>query len=117
MSRFDGKSVLIVGGYSAIGKAAAKRLAGEGAALVLLGRNEDKLREALAEIPGAGHEILVADAADAEQLQPVVQIGRKRGGYSGAVVCAGSHLVRPIAVLNREVIAQSFEANVTTALR
>ena len=116
MGRFDGKSMLIVGGYSAIGKAAAARLAGEGASLVLVGRKEEKLKEALAAMPGSGHEIVVADAAVSEQLQPVVQIGRKRGGYSGAVVCAGAHVVRPISVLNREMIAQSFEANVTTAL-
>ncbi|MFZ1936110.1 MAG: SDR family oxidoreductase [Thermoguttaceae bacterium] len=116
MSRFDGKLVLLVGGYSGIGVAAAERLAGEGASLVLLGRQEEKLKATLAKLPGAGHEIVVADAAFAEQLQPAVQIGRKRGGYSAAVVCAGSHEVRPISVLNRDVIAHSFEANVTTAL-
>ena len=116
MGRFDGKLVLLVGGYSGIGVAAARRLADEGASLVLLGRQEEKLRETLATLPGAGHEIVVADAAFSEQLQPVVQIGRKRGGYAGGVVCAGSHTVRPLSVLNRDGIAQAFEANVTTAL-
>jgi NAD(P)-dependent dehydrogenase (short-subunit alcohol dehydrogenase family) len=116
MNRFDGKLVLVVGGYSGIGAAAAERLANEGASLILVGRQEEKLQAALAKLPGAGHEIVVADAVNAEQLQPVVQIGRKRGGYAGAVVCAGSHTVRPLAVLNREAIAQAFEANVTTAL-
>ncbi len=116
MGRFEGKLVLLVGGYSGIGAAAARRLADEGASLVLLGRQEEKLRETLATLPGAGHEIVVADAAFSEQLQPVVQIGRKRGGYAGGVVCAGSHTVRPLSVLNREGIAQAFEANVTTAL-
>ena len=116
MSRFDGKLVLLVGGYSGIGRAAAQRLANEGASLVLVGRQEEKLRETLAKLPGAGHEIVVADAAYSEQLQPVVQIGRKRGGYSGAVVCAGAHVSRPISILTREAIAQAFEANLTTAL-
>ena len=116
MSRFDGKLVLLVGGYSGIGIAAAERLANEGASLVLVGRQEEKLRTTLVKLSGSGHEIVVADAAFSEQLQPVVEIGRKRGGYSGAVVCAGSHMVRPISILNREAIAQSFEANVTTAL-
>jgi NAD(P)-dependent dehydrogenase (short-subunit alcohol dehydrogenase family) len=116
MNRFDGKLVLVVGGYSGIGIAAAERLAGEGASLVLVGRQEEKLLAALAKLPGAGHEMVVADAAFADQLQPLVQIGRKRGGYAGAVVCAGSHTVRPLSVLNREGIAQAFESNVTTAL-
>ena len=82
MSRFDGKLMLLVGGYSGIGVAAAERLAGEGASLVLVGRQEEKLRATLAKLPGAGHEIVVADAAFSEQLQPVVQIGRRRGGYA-----------------------------------
>jgi NAD(P)-dependent dehydrogenase (short-subunit alcohol dehydrogenase family) len=116
MGRFDGKTMLIVGGYSGIGRAAGTRLAAEGASLVLVGRKEESLREVLAGLPGSGHEIVVADAAVSEQLQPVVQIGRKRGGYSGGVVCAGLHVVRPLSVLNSEIIAKSFESNVTTAL-
>jgi NAD(P)-dependent dehydrogenase (short-subunit alcohol dehydrogenase family) len=116
MGRFDNKLVLLVGGYSGIGMAAAERLANEGAALVLVGRQEEKLRAALTKLSGAGHEIVVADATSAEQLQAVVQIGRKRGGYAGGIVCAGSHTVRPLAVLNREGIAKAFESNVTTAL-
>jgi NAD(P)-dependent dehydrogenase (short-subunit alcohol dehydrogenase family) len=116
MGRFDGDTILIVGGYSAIGRVAAARLAGEGASLVLVGRAEEKLKETLATLPGAGHEIVVADAAVAEQLQPVVQIGRKRGGLSGAVMCAGAHTVRPLSILNRDSIVQAIDANLTTAL-
>jgi NAD(P)-dependent dehydrogenase (short-subunit alcohol dehydrogenase family) len=116
MGRFDGKLVLLVGGYSGIAATAARRLANEGASLVLLGRQEEKLKETLATLSGSRHEIVVADAAFSEQLQPAVQIGRKRGGYAGAVVCAGSHVSRPLSVLSREGIAQAFEANVTTAL-
>jgi NAD(P)-dependent dehydrogenase (short-subunit alcohol dehydrogenase family) len=116
MGRFDGKTILVAGGYSAIGRAAAERLASEGAAVVLTGRNEDKLRETLASLPGSGHEIVVADAASPDQLQAVVQLGRKLGGYAGAVVCAGLHVVRPLSVLEPRMVAQSFEANVTTVL-
>jgi NAD(P)-dependent dehydrogenase (short-subunit alcohol dehydrogenase family) len=116
MGRFDGKTMLVAGGYSAIGRAAAQRLASEGAAVVLTGRNVDKLRETLASLPGAGHEIVVCDAASPEQLQAVVQLGRKLGGYAGAVVCAGLHVVRPLSVLAPQMLSQSFEANVTTAL-
>jgi NAD(P)-dependent dehydrogenase (short-subunit alcohol dehydrogenase family) len=108
--------MLLVGGYSGLGVAAARRLANEGASVVLVGRQEEKLQATMTQLPGTGHEIVVADAAFSEQLQPVVQLGRKRGGYAGAVVCAGSHMVRPISILNRDMIAQSFEANVTTAL-
>ncbi|MEN6407986.1 MAG: SDR family oxidoreductase [Thermoguttaceae bacterium] len=116
MNRFEGKCILIVGGYSGIGQSAARRLAEEGASLVLVGRQEDKLRLAIAALPGSGHKIVVADCAVQEQLQPLVQIGRQRGGFDGMVVCSGFHAMRPISVLNRESIDQAFEANVATAL-
>ncbi len=116
MQRFANKSILLIGGYSGIGVAVARRLAAEGAAVVAVGRNESKLREAVALLPGSGHEAVVGDAAVWEQLQPVLEIGRRRGGFAGAVVCAGVNLVRPISVLDAKTLGASFDANVTTAL-
>lgn len=46
----NGKVVLITGGTSGIGKAAAVELAGMGAEVVVAGRNEERGREALGEI-------------------------------------------------------------------
>lgn len=58
----------------------------------------------------------MADAAVWEQLQPVIQAGKRLGGFCGGVVCAGLHEVRPLSVLDPQSIARTFEANVTTAL-
>jgi NAD(P)-dependent dehydrogenase (short-subunit alcohol dehydrogenase family) len=116
MQRFESKSILLVGGYSAIGITVAQRLAAEGASIVAVGRDETKLREAVASLPGPGHEAIVADAASWDQLQPVVEIGKRRGGFAGAVVCAGSHVLRPISVLDNKTLNASFDANVATAL-
>lgn len=54
MSRFDGKNILIVGVYGGIGQATAQRLAGEGARIVGVGRQEDKLQAAIRDLPGTG---------------------------------------------------------------
>ncbi|QIN79709.1 SDR family NAD(P)-dependent oxidoreductase [Rubrobacter marinus] len=48
----NGKVVLITGGTSGIGKAAAVELAGMGAEVVITGRNEERGREAVEEIKG-----------------------------------------------------------------
>ena len=61
--RFSGKVVLVTGTSSGIGLAVARRLAAEGATIVGVARNETKLREALAGLPGSGHVAVVADAA------------------------------------------------------
>lgn len=49
-----GRVALVTGATSGIGRRQALALAGAGAAVVLLGRREEKLREAVAEIESAG---------------------------------------------------------------
>jgi NAD(P)-dependent dehydrogenase (short-subunit alcohol dehydrogenase family) len=58
-----GKRVMVVGGGSGIGLAAARRLAGAGARVVVVGRSTDKLARAKAEIAG-DVETRAADLAD-----------------------------------------------------
>jgi short-subunit dehydrogenase len=66
--------VLITGGSDGIGLAVARLLAAEGETRVtLVARNEDKLREALAKLPGTGHDLIVADLAVQEGTDLVVQ--------------------------------------------
>ena len=68
--RFTDKIVLVLGGNSGIGLAAAKSFAAEGAKVHLTGRNAETLNEAVSAIPGAtGHR---SDIADIEATQQVV---------------------------------------------
>ena len=52
--RFQGKVAIVTGGASAIGLAIAKRLASEGARVVLADTNEDKLKKARPNVKAAG---------------------------------------------------------------
>ena len=66
--RFAGKTALVTGGTSGIGLAAARRLAQDGAAVLVLGRDRTRLAAALeqlrADVPGATFDGQAADTTD-----------------------------------------------------
>lgn len=87
--RFQDKVVLITGGDGGIGLAAAKRFASEGARLVLIGRKEEKLAAAAAEVTAAGAPDVWAtpcDIGDEIQVETVVKGVMKRFGRLDVVV-------------------------------
>ena len=114
--RFSGKMILVTGASSGIGLAVARRLATEGATIVGVARNAERLNAALASLPGNGHVVVAADATDLKALEPVIAAGKERGGFAGCVCCAGGHELRPLAVLDSAAVARMIEANLTTAL-
>lgn len=63
MNRFEGKTVLVTGGSSGIGFAAARACATEGARLVITGRDAAPLDQARA-LLGANTRVLRSDAGD-----------------------------------------------------
>ncbi len=70
----QGRVALVTGAGSGIGKAAALRLAKEGARIGALSRTESEIQKTVDEIKQAGGEALplVADVADAEQMKKAI---------------------------------------------
>ena len=75
MDSFHGKTVLITGASSGIGRATALRLAGHGAHIVLSARNLDALEKVRQEIQSTGGVALVApaDVTNADQVRQAVE--------------------------------------------
>lgn len=93
--RFKDKIVLIIGGNSGIGLASAQEFAREGAQVILTGRSQQTINEAVASIPGArGFQ---TDIADVEALTPVVEtIGAEFGRIDALFVNAGVGAFAPV---------------------
>lgn len=71
----SGKNALVCGSTQGIGKASALELASLGANVVLLARNEERLKACVAELPSKGgqeHYYLVADFEKPDQLKSVI---------------------------------------------
>jgi len=62
------KTYIVSGAGSGIGRAIVQKLAAEGHQCILLGRNENTLKQTLATLTGEGHQVLIADIRDKESL-------------------------------------------------
>jgi NAD(P)-dependent dehydrogenase (short-subunit alcohol dehydrogenase family) len=83
------KIIVIVGGTTGLGLSAARAFAAEGARLVLVGRNEESLQAALAEL-GDSAAGIAADATDADTAPAAVDLAiRHFGGFHGLYHVAG----------------------------
>ncbi len=81
MNTLSGRSILITGGGSGIGLAAARLFLAEGAHVAIAGRNADKLRRAVESLNGADGLIYHAtDVTDPEQVRQLVEDVNRRFG-------------------------------------
>lgn len=90
--RFAGRTVLVTGASSGIGRACARALGAEGANVVLAGRRRERLDEVANELAAAAGETLVVtgDTRDADACAAWVSAALARfGALDGLVNAAG----------------------------
>jgi NAD(P)-dependent dehydrogenase (short-subunit alcohol dehydrogenase family) len=116
MSRMTDKVALVVGGAKGIGLAVAKRLAIEGAAVVITGRAAGEVDLAVEEI-GHGATGIVADAGWPQDLERVMATVRDLHGYIDALVLnAGLSEPAPLADITTDHFDRHFNVNVRGAV-
>jgi NAD(P)-dependent dehydrogenase (short-subunit alcohol dehydrogenase family) len=96
-----GKTVLVTGASSGIGRAVAVECARAGACLVITGRDRQRLDDTLAMLaapPEGGHQAVTADLTDADQL---AQLVTAVGQLDGVVFAAGTHGTSPVRMFRQ----------------
>ena len=81
-----GKTILVTGASSGIGRAIAIACSKMGAVLIMTARNESRLQETLSLLEGSGHGYICADLINAEERQALLSQCPKLDGF---VQCAG----------------------------
>ncbi|WP_342617111.1 SDR family oxidoreductase [Rhodoferax sp. GW822-FHT02A01] len=112
MNRFEGKNILVTGGSSGIGAAAAIAFAREGARVAITGRDAEGLARVKAEL-GPNALALVSEAGDVSaQTALVAELQAQMGVIDGVFINAGTAKFGPLAQIDEALWDSSFDTNV-----
>jgi NAD(P)-dependent dehydrogenase (short-subunit alcohol dehydrogenase family) len=104
---------LVVGGSGGIGTAVARQLTGQGASVIITGRNVERLAAAGTE---TGAQTATLDARDSEAVESVLrEVHSAQGRVDGVVHCAGSILLKPAHLISDQEFAETVGINLTSA--
>lgn len=103
-----GKTILVTGASSGIGRSTAIECSRLGAKLIITARNENRLRETFESLEGDGHLQVIADVTKPEDVTYLVQSIPSLDGF----VCnAGITKRKPINFINEIDLREVFEIN------
>jgi NAD(P)-dependent dehydrogenase (short-subunit alcohol dehydrogenase family) len=115
--RLDGRRILVTGASGGIGRALAIEASRYGAVLVLTGRDSAALAQTARSLHGTGHEVLVANLGDLDQIPAVVRRSADLlGGLDALVHAAGIHSARPVKTLDADHVNAVLRTNAASAL-
>jgi NAD(P)-dependent dehydrogenase (short-subunit alcohol dehydrogenase family) len=111
-ARLNGKTAVITGGATGIGRAAAKRFIEEGAFVFIFGRRQESLDAALAYLGPNARAVKgsVSDLADLDRLYAAVK--SERGTLDIILANAGTGSQLPLGKITGEHIDEVFDTNV-----
>lgn len=103
-----GKTVLITGASSGIGRATAIECSKLGAKCIITGRNQERLQATFDSLEGEGHVQLAADLSQQDDIKALVEAVPSLDGF---VNVAGMTTPKPIGFLKQEDMATVFGIN------
>lgn len=104
----EGKTILVTGASSGIGRGIAIECSKMGAKMVINGRNKERLNETLSALEGEGHLSIQADLSKQEEIERLVD---ETLILNGCVHSAGMPKICPVKYLDRKTIEEILNVN------
>lgn len=104
----SGKTILVVGASTGIGREIAIECSKMGGKMVISARSEDKLKSCIEEMDGEGHQYIVADITNQEDLENLVQ---QMPAVDGLLIAAGLGGTIALQFATREKFDRIFNLN------
>lgn len=104
----EGKTILVTGASSGIGRGIAVTCSKMGATVIINGRNKKRLQETLSQMEGVNHLVAAGDLTESASLiELVVNLPK----LDGIVQCAGMGQRKPCKDLHLEDVNQVMDVN------
>lgn len=104
----EGKTILVTGASSGIGRATAIECSKLGAKVILTARNEERLKETLSMLSGEGHSYVICDLTDSQAISEMVA-GLPE--VHGLVNNAGFSITAPIPFIKEDKYLELLKVN------
>ncbi len=109
----EGKTILVTGASSGIGRAVAIECSKMGAVVYLTARNEERLRETLEALEGDGHQYIIADLTRDEDIKMLVE---RLPQLDGAVLNAGIAGLTPTQAISAAKLQEMQQINLNAPI-
>ena len=109
----EGKTILVTGASSGIGKATAVICANLGAKVIAVGRNEDRLSQTVTLLEGEGHSYFVCDLTSSEQIDNMI---RQLPDIQGLVNNAGTSILAPIQFIKEDTFKELLQIDTVSPI-
>lgn len=109
----SGKTILVTGASSGIGKATAVECSKMGANMIITGRSENKLAQTFEMLSGTNHRQIVTDLSTYESVSALIE---EINSIDGVCLNAGVPSSKPISFINESEVHKTFDINLNAPI-